>query len=70
LHGRQVLDHWQMLAEQGEWAALVEKLLIQHYDPAYRRSTANNFSRLASAKVLQLDSLDDFALHTAVTSAL
>jgi len=68
LHGRQVLDHWQMLAEQGEWAALVEKLLIQHYDPAYQRSTTTNFTQLANAKVLQLDRLDDTALRNVVAA--
>jgi tRNA 2-selenouridine synthase len=70
LHGRQVLDHWQMLAEQGEWAALVEKLLTQHYDPAYRRSTASNFTRLSSAKVLLLDNLDDATLRAATVASL
>ena len=53
LHGRQVLDHWQQLARTGEWAVLVEKLLLQHYDPAYLRSTASNFPRLSGARVLQ-----------------
>jgi len=66
LHGRQVLDHWQILAEQGKWAELVEKLLAKHYDPAYRRSTANNFARLPNAKTIQLDTLD----HTTLLSAL
>ncbi len=70
LHGRQVLDHWQMLAEQGEWAALVEKLLTQHYDPAYRRSTASNFTRLSAAKVLLLDNLDDATLRAATAASL
>ncbi|OIR14709.1 tRNA 2-selenouridine synthase [mine drainage metagenome] len=70
LHGRQVLDHWQMLAEQGKWAALVEKLLIQHYDPAYRRSTASNFTRLSAAKVLLLDNLDDATLRAATVASL
>ncbi len=69
LHGRQVLDHWQKLAEQGNWAELVEILLIQHYDPAYRRSTEKNFKRLATAKVLQLDKLDDTTLRSAVSKA-
>ena len=58
LHGRQVLDHWQMLAEQARWSELVEKLLTQHYDPSYQRSTAKHFSRLPEAKILKLDSLD------------
>jgi tRNA 2-selenouridine synthase len=67
LHGRQVLDHWKMLAEQGNWAELVEKLLVQHYDPAYGRSTANNFMRISTAKLLRLDNLDDTTLHTALS---
>jgi tRNA 2-selenouridine synthase len=70
LHGRQVLDHWQTLAEQGEWTELVEKLLLLHYDPAYRRSTAGNFARLSGAKVLQLQSLDDATLRAAVPQVL
>ena len=70
LHGRQVLDHWQMLAEQGEWAALVEKLLLQHYDPAYLRSTATNFPRLVGARVLHLENLDEATLRAAVSETL
>jgi tRNA 2-selenouridine synthase len=70
LHGRQVLDHWQQLAEQGEWAVLVEKLLLQHYDPAYLRSSTNNFVRLPGAKVLRLDNLDDATLRAAAPGAL
>jgi tRNA 2-selenouridine synthase len=70
LHGRQVLDHWQMLAEQGAWTELAEKLLIQHYDPSYRRSTAKNFEQLPTATVLQLDSLEDSALRAAVSTLL
>jgi tRNA 2-selenouridine synthase len=70
LHGRQVLDHWRQLAEQGNWTELVEKLLLQHYDPAYLRSTNRNFVRLDTARVLKLDSLDEDALRCAVPGAL
>ena len=70
LHGRQVLDHWQMLAEQGAWTELVEKLLVQHYDPAYLRSTANNFTRLGDAKVLHVEQLDNDALSAIAAAAL
>lgn len=70
LHGRQVLDHWQKLVEQGEWSALVEKLLIEHYDPAYQRSTSHNFPRLKDAQVLRLDRLDEEALRSSVPLAL
>src|SRR5512146_502097 len=49
LHGHQVLERWQTLAEQGDWDALVEELLTMHYDPAYRRSTTYNFALLSDA---------------------
>ena len=64
LHGRQVLDHWQMLAERGDWDELVAKLLEQHYDPAYLRSTSHNFTHLADARVLHAEHLDDDALRS------
>jgi tRNA 2-selenouridine synthase len=70
LHGRQVLDHWQQLAEQGNWTELVEKLLIQHYDPAYLRSSSQNFTRLKDAKVLRMPALDEDSLRSAVPLAL
>lgn len=70
LHGRQILDHWQMLAEQGKWTELVEKLLTSHYDPAYQRSTANNFSKLSSARILRLENLDTAALRAALPAVL
>ncbi len=70
LHGRQVLDHWQQLAEQGEWKTLVKELLIKHYDPAYLRSTAHNFPRLPDAQVLRLERLDKDALSTAASALL
>jgi len=68
LHGRQVLDHWQQLAEQGAWEELVGKLLNEHYDPAYRRSTAHNFSRLPDAQLLHLDDLEAGTLASAVSA--
>lgn len=70
LHGRQILDHWQMLAEQGKWTELVEILLTSHYDPAYQRSTANNFSKLSSARILRLENLDTAALRAALPAVL
>lgn len=70
LHGRQVLDHWQQLAQEGHWVELVEKLLTQHYDPAYLRSTSHNFPRLKDARVLRLPSLDQDSLRSAVPHAL
>jgi tRNA 2-selenouridine synthase len=50
LHGRERIDEWKALAARGEWPALVARLLAEHYDPAYRRSAATNFPRLADAR--------------------
>ena len=37
-HSRALLDTWRNLARDGKLAALVEGLMTEHYDPAYRRS--------------------------------
>jgi tRNA 2-selenouridine synthase len=63
LHGRETVDAWKALAARGEWEALVARLLAEHYDPAYRRSSQRNFARLPEAPVLQITSAgeDEFA---------
>lgn len=70
LHGHQVIEEWKALAEQGNWAVLVEDLLARHYDPAYRRSTTANFQRLKEAVVLRPEALDDAGLRQAVAALL
>jgi len=63
LHGRQRVEGWKALAAAGAWPALVARLLEEHYDPAYRRSSQRNFARLREARVVQLASggADGFA---------
>ncbi|HEX5092329.1 MAG TPA: tRNA 2-selenouridine(34) synthase MnmH [Burkholderiales bacterium] len=56
LHGRARIESWKALAAQGAFEALVARLLDEHYDPAYRRSAARNFARLAEAPVLRVAS--------------
>jgi len=63
LHGRERVGAWKALAAAGEWPALVARLLEEHYDPAYRRSAAHNFPRLAGAQVLTLAAADDAAFE-------
>lgn len=65
LHGRERIAAWRALAERGELEPLVAELLVDHYDPAYRRSSARNFAGLGDAETLSLDRLDDAALAEA-----
>jgi tRNA 2-selenouridine synthase len=60
LHGREKIAAWKGLAAAGEWRAFVERLLVEHYDPAYRKSSARNFAQLADAERVQIDSPDGF----------
>jgi tRNA 2-selenouridine synthase len=53
LYGKPTIAGWQVLAERGEWEALVADLLANHYDPAYRRSTDRNYPRLPEAHILE-----------------
>ena len=61
LHSHERIGEWKAMATAGDWSALVARLLEEHYDPAYRRSAAHNFPRLAEARVLPLDSAGEDA---------
>jgi tRNA 2-selenouridine synthase len=54
LHGREKIMRWQLMSSSGQMEALVEELLIDHYDPAYRRSIDRNFVHVAKARILEL----------------
>ncbi len=58
MHSRERIDEWKALAAAGAWPDLVARLLEEHYDPAYRRSAAHNFPRLAAARTLRISSED------------
>jgi len=68
LHGKAVIEEWKALAARGAWQTLVAQLLEQHYDPAYRRSSERNFTRLAQGEVLRVASPDDAAFARMATT--
>jgi tRNA 2-selenouridine synthase len=70
LHGRVVINRWCEMARHGEWRPLVEELLTQHYDPAYRRSSGVSFRQLDNVNMLQLASLDSDSLHKAAENLI
>jgi tRNA 2-selenouridine synthase len=70
LHGHKVIEQWQAMAQQSDWQQLVSDLLSRHYDPAYQRSTANNFPQLKDALRMQLSALDEASLALAASSLI
>jgi len=65
LHGRERVGEWKALAAEGRWPELVQRLLEEHYDPAYRRSAAHNFPRLKDAPRLRIASHEPAAFEAA-----
>ena len=62
LVGGEELAHWQALADAGRADELFERLMTQHYDPAYSRSTTREFGPGDGANQWALDSLHPDAL--------
>jgi tRNA 2-selenouridine synthase len=62
LHGRAKIDAWHEMANTGRMPALVDELLVEHYDPAYLRSIDRNFVQYPQADVVELADIapDDF----------
>jgi tRNA 2-selenouridine synthase len=71
LHGHEKIRGWKSLVDAGDWDALVEQLLLQHYDPAYARSMNRNFKQMPSARVLPIrsDAAADYAAAAALLAA-
>jgi tRNA 2-selenouridine synthase len=70
LHGREKIESLKALAKRGAWREGVARLLNEHYDPAYRRSSARNFARLPEARKLQVREANDAAFAEAARSLL
>jgi tRNA 2-selenouridine synthase len=65
LHGHEKVTQWKSLAGAGRWDEMVERLLVEHYDPAYLKSIDRNFVRVTSARVLPVASDDAAAFLVA-----
>ena len=59
LHGREEVAAWKALAARGAWRDFVARLLLAHYDPAYRRSSSRNFAQLPAARTIRVDGADE-----------
>ncbi len=65
LYGKERIELWNSMASARDLTALVEALLVQHYDPAYRKSIDRNFARIAQAQVLTLPDISAAAFQAA-----
>ena len=66
LHGAERVAQWRTLIEQDHWDTLVERLLLEHYDPSYDRSMRRNFTRLEQAATVRLSDADTQGIGEAV----
>ncbi|MFZ6644669.1 tRNA 2-selenouridine(34) synthase MnmH [Undibacterium sp. TJN25] len=64
LHGKEKIQGWKQLANNGLVHELVRELLEKHYDPAYLRSIHKNFIQSAHAVLLDQTGIanEDFLL--------
>jgi tRNA 2-selenouridine synthase len=70
LHGREKIAAWKSLAARGEWREFVRRLLVEHYDPAYRRSSNRNFAQLPDALRVRIARADESAFRDAANTLL
>jgi len=70
LHGRERVAGWKALAARGAWREFVSRLLVEHYDPAYHRSSQRNFAQLPEARAVRIASPDDSAFSRAAQALL
>lgn len=52
LHSRDTVEQWKGLASAGDWDAFVQRMLKEHYDPAYHRSMFKNYGQARAAAAL------------------
>jgi tRNA 2-selenouridine synthase len=70
LHGHEKIAEWKALGERGEFREGVRRLLLEHYDPAYKRSSHRNFVQLPNARELRIASADEAAFDRAAAQLL
>jgi len=70
LVGGEELARWQALADAGAVDELFERLMTQHYDPAYSRSTTREFGPGEGANQRHLESLQPDALARAARALI
>lgn len=70
LVGGEEFEAWELLAERREMPELFERLMRNHYDPAYRRSILRNYPAIDESPLITLRDLSPEGLVTVAKSML
>ncbi len=70
LHGHEKINAWKDKVAGAQWPEFVTQILQEHYDPAYVKSIARNYPRLAGATNLRLTDGSDADFERAARSLL
>jgi tRNA 2-selenouridine synthase len=70
LHGRERIAEWKSLAASAAWKEFVSRLLLEHYDPAYKRSSHKNFVHLPEARQVRIASPEERSFVEAAEALL
>ncbi len=70
LHGRERIGAWKELARAGAWDDLVQRLLNEHYDPAYLRGMGRNYTGFGTAPALPVRAIDAAGMRDAAHRAI
>ena len=70
LHGRKTIEHWSDAARAGDFDALVDELLVRHYDPMYTRSIEVNFPRSAQAIDVDVTAVSSEGIRTLASEVI
>ena len=69
-HGAKRIAEWEGMIRAGQFADLVNELLVQHYDPGYLRSLNNHYGDIANAHLLTLTDTSTPAMRQAASELL
>ncbi|MCW5658858.1 MAG: tRNA 2-selenouridine(34) synthase MnmH [Burkholderiaceae bacterium] len=70
LQGKERVRRWQSMARAGQWPAVFDELMREHYDPLYERSMKRNFSGLDDARAVELADGGTAALSAAARALI
>jgi tRNA 2-selenouridine synthase len=70
LHGAKRVQEWKDLTNALDWHGFVERVLVEHYDPAYDKSIDRNFVHRANARQIALVQLDGASIASAAKQIL